>query len=427
MRVTDITKRDQVVEHIQRNGKQLQRLQGELATGKKINKTSDDPIGATIIQDTVTTISRNQQIAQNTDSNIAWLELIEIELNHVADLLENAKVLALSQAGDATTTESRAIVAQELRSIRTALFDAANARSGKLYLFSGTETFTQPLRFNDPIQEAKIESTSVPQRDVAERIDLDLFKAQFEEHSSNEYRIRITRTGTFGRALYQVSDDLGETWSKEQILLPVIKVVNPDGKPDDQVILRFTSKDGVHSEVASDQNAGFFDFADSGKIFQEGLEFSYLPNPQIAYDGNSQKKEVLIANNTTVPISITAENLFLKNGEEGINVFGLLSSLGHALESDNGKGIADRIAQLDVARNQVLKQVATVGNTIRELEKAKSKLDDQVYTKQKRLSEVQDVDLAESMVELNSAELNNKSSLDAGGRLLQPTLLQFLR
>ncbi len=427
MRVTDITKRDQVVEHIQRNGKQMQRLQGELATGKKINKTSDDPIGATIIQDTVTTISRNQQIVHNTDTNIAWLEQIEIELNHVAELLGKAKVLTLSQANDTATSEGRAVVAQELRSIRTALFDAANARSGKLYLFSGTETFTRPLQFNDPVQEARIGSLNIPQKDVSELIDLEQFKAQFEEHSSNEYRVQITRTGTFGRALYQVSDDRGETWSREQILLPVIKVVNPDGKPDDQVILRFTSKDGIHSNVVGGQNADFFDFADSNMVFQEGLEFTYLPNPQIAYNGNSQKKEVMIANNTTVPITITAKNLFLKNGEDSVNVFDLLSALGKALDADDGASVANRIAQLDAARNQVLKQVATVGNTVRELEKSKVKLDDQVFTKQKRLSEVQDIDLAEAMVGLNSAELNNKSSLDAGGRLLQPTLLQFLR
>ena len=427
MRVTEITKRDQVVDGIQRNGKHLQKLQGELATGKKINKTSDDPIGATVVQDTVTTISRNQQIVHNTDTNIAWLERIEIELNHVADLLEQAKVLTLSQANDATTIESRTIVAQELRAIRTALFDAANARSGKLYLFSGTETFTQPLRFNDPIQEAQLLSGDIPQKDVAELIDLEQFKAQFEEHSDNEYRIRITRTGSFGRALYQISDDLGETWSKEQILLPVIKVVNPEGKPDDQVILRFTSKDGTHSDVAEGQKADFVDFADSGTIFQEGLQFVYQPNPQIAYDGNTQKKEVLIANNTSVPLSITAEDLFLKNGGDSVNIFGVLNALEQALKVDDGSGVSARIVQLDAARNQVLKQVATVGNTIRELENAKSKLDDQVFTKQKRLSEVQDIDLAEAMVELNAAELNNKSSLDAGGRLIQPTLLQFLR
>lgn len=425
MRVTDLTKRDQIVDQMQRNAKRLKTLQEELATGKRINKTSDDPIGATIIQDTVTTISRNQQIAHNTDTNIAWLERMEIELNHVTDLLENAKVLAVSQANDATTAESRAIVAQELRAIRTALFDSANARFGKLYLFSGTETLTQPLRFNEPMQEAKTFSGTASQKDVSGSLDLEQFKAQFEENSSNEYRVRITRTGSFGHALYQVSDDHGATWSKEQILLPVIKVVNPEGLPDDNVILRFTSKDGRHSDVVHD--AKFLDFTAGETIFPEGLEFVHEPNPKIAYDGNSQKKEVLIANNTTVPITITAEELFLKNGEDGINVFDVLRALEQAMDADDGTGVADRLAQLDAARDQVLKRVATIGQTIRELEQAKSKLDDQVFTKQKRLSEVQDIDLAESMIELNTAELNNRSSLDAGGRLIQPTLLEFLR
>ena len=427
MRVTEITKRNQVVDQIQKNSKRLETLQEELATGKKINKTSDDPIGATIIQDTVTTISRNEQIVHNTDTNIAWLERIEIELNTVADLLENAKVLAVAQANDTTTTESRAVVAQELRAIKTALFDAANARQGKLYLFSGTETLTQPLRFNDPIQQAKIDAKAVSQEEAASGLDLEEFKAQFEEHSANEYRIRITRSGGFGRALYQISDDMGETWSKEQILLPEIDVFNPEGKPNDKVILRFTDAFGLDSGRGGETDVGFFNFANVDTIFPQGLEWIYEPNPQVTYNGNSQKKEVLIANNTTAPITITAEELFLKNGEESVNVFGLLNTLEKALEENDGESVSKRLNDLEKARNQVLEQIANAGKTIQELENAKSKLDDQIFTKEKRLAEVQDIDLAESMIELNTAELNNRSSLDAGARLIQPTLLKFLK
>jgi len=201
VRVTDVTKRDQIVSHMQKNGSHLQTLQGELATGKRINRTSDDPIGATIIQDIVTTISRNDQMTQNMDSNISWLSHTEIELDHAIDLLKQAKVLALSQANDATTAESRAIVAQELRSIKEALFDTANARFGKLFLFSGTKTLTQPLKVNNPIQEAQVSSLDLSQKDVSGLLDIQQFRAQFEGHSSNEYRIRITQTGPFGRAL----------------------------------------------------------------------------------------------------------------------------------------------------------------------------------------------------------------------------------
>lgn len=427
MRVTDVTKRDQVVSNMQKNAKHLQTLQGELATGKRINKTSDDPIGANMVQDIVTTISRSEQDIRNIDSNISWLEHNEIELNNVADLLENAKVLALSQANDATTFESRAIVAQELRAIRETLFNTANAKFGKLYLFSGTKTFTQPLRVNNPIQEAKVLSAEMQQKDVSGLLDVAQFQAQFEEHSSNEYRVRITREGKFGRALYQISDDSGETWSKEQVLLPVIKVFNPQGKPDDKVVLRFTNEAELATTNVDEDNAAFFDFAASDIVFPEGLEFVYLPNPKIAYEGNTQKKEVLIADETTVPINILANELFLKVGEDSVNVFGAMSALEQALDADDGEAVAQRIGELDTARTQVLKQVATVGNTIHELEKAKAKLEDQVLSRQTRLSEVQDIDLAESMVDLNTAELNNRTSLDAGGRLIQPTLLEFLR
>ncbi len=427
MRVTDITKRTHVVDNMQKNSKHLKMLQGEMATGKKINKTSDDPIGATIVQDIVTTISRNDQIVKNIDTNIAWLERNEVELNHAAELMEQAKVLALSQANDTATLESRAIVAQELRAIREALLDVANARIGKLYLFSGTQTFTQPLRVNHPIQEAKVSLTEVPQKDVAELLDVTQFRAQFEEHSSNEYRVKISRTGTFGHALYQVSDDFGETWSKEHVLLPVIKVFNPEGKPNDEVILRFTNEEGRPEHEVKDAEGASFDSTAEDIVFPEGLEFVYVPNPKIAYDGNTQKKEVLIGNNTTAPLNITADELFLGKVEEGVNIFGVLGALEKAMDANDGEAVAERIQQLDNARNQVLQQAATVGNTIRELEKAKAKLDDQVFSKQKRLSEVQDIDLAESMVELNTAELTNRTSLEASGRLIQPTLLEFLR
>ena len=57
MRVTETIKRDQVLGNIQRNAQKLQDLQLEMATGQRINKPSDDPLGATMAQDLVTNIS----------------------------------------------------------------------------------------------------------------------------------------------------------------------------------------------------------------------------------------------------------------------------------------------------------------------------------------------------------------------------------
>jgi flagellin-like hook-associated protein FlgL len=55
------------------------------------------------------------------------------------------------------------------------------------------------------------------------------------------------------------------------------------------------------------------------------------------------------------------------------------------------------------------------------------KLEDQTFEHEKRLSEIRDVDLAKTSLEVNTAEVNNRLALDTGSRLIQPTLADFLR
>ena len=74
MRVTEVTKRDHVVDNIQRSSGKLQDIQIQMASGRRLNKTSDDPIGAARSQDIVTTLSSEKQQLQNIVDNIAWLQ-----------------------------------------------------------------------------------------------------------------------------------------------------------------------------------------------------------------------------------------------------------------------------------------------------------------------------------------------------------------
>ena len=80
MRVTEVTKRDHVVDNIQRSSGKLQDIQVQMATGRRLNKTSDDPIGAARSQDIVTTMSSQKQLLQNVEENIAWLQLSLIHI-----------------------------------------------------------------------------------------------------------------------------------------------------------------------------------------------------------------------------------------------------------------------------------------------------------------------------------------------------------
>ena len=433
MRVTEVTKRDHVVDNMQKSSGKLQDIQIQMASGRRLNKTSDDPIGAARSQDIVTTISSQKQLLQNIDDNIAWLQRSELEIGHINEVLGQIRTLAISQAGSDSNEESRQMVAREFSIARKILFDSGNAREGKLYLFSGIKSLSPALKKNGIFQPAKVEVGGVVQKDIRELLDVKQFRSQFEGFSSNNYRIRVTKGGVWGQARVKISDDGGRTWSKEQTLRPLTHVFNPDGKLNDQVLLKFSDEEGRLGNVLPKQfdfnseKSAEFDLDALGIIFPEGIEFVYQPNPEVTYNGSIHKKEALISNGHSIPVNVTAQELLFGEGEEGVDTFSLLVAMERALLENDGIAIAKRLGELDLAQNQVLKQQADVGNIVRELYSTKSQLGNQQFEKERQLSDIQDLDIAEATVDLKVAEANNKLSLNTGARLIQPSLSDFLR
>ena len=145
MRVTDFSKKKQILENIQRTSLRLQEAQMKMASGKRINKPSDDPVGSAKMHDIVSTISTQKQTLQNIQDNIGLLSRVEAEIRHMSELLSKAKTLALSQSGSEANQESRLMVSKEFLSIKNSLFDSANSKEGKLYLFSGYKSLSPSL------------------------------------------------------------------------------------------------------------------------------------------------------------------------------------------------------------------------------------------------------------------------------------------
>ena len=433
MRVTEVTKRDHVIDNIQRSSGKLQDIQVQMATGRRLNKTSDDPIGAARSQDIVATMSSQKQLLQNVEDNIAWLQRSELEISGINEMLGQIRTLALSQSGSDSNEETRQMVAREFSAARKTLFDTGNAREGKLYLFSGIKSLSPALKKNDIFQPAKVDIKGVVQKDIRDLLDVNQFRAQFEGFSSNNYRIKVTKSGVWGQARIKISDDGGRTWSKEQTLRPVTHVFNPDGKQNDQVVLKFSYQEGRLGNVLprqfdfNSENSAEFDIDSLGILFPEGIEFVYQPNPEVTYNGSVHKKEALISNGLTIPVNVTAKELLLGGEEDGVDTFSLLATMERALIANDGIAIANRLGELELAQNQILKQQADIGNTIRELYATQAKIENQQFEKERQLSDIQDLDIAEATVDLKVAEANNKLSLNTGARLIQPTLSDFLR
>ncbi|KAE8764075.1 flagellar hook-associated protein FlgL [Georgenia thermotolerans] len=146
-----------------------------------------------------------------------------------------------------------------------------------------------------------------------------------------------------------------------------------------------------------------------------------------------------ISDNTTVRVDSNGKTVFGENawpagkapGEltpveaEGVSVFALLNQLAADLRAGNSvNGYLDHI---DIRMDAMLKEVAAVGTRYNQVLQAQETLADDKVRLKGHLTDVEDVDLAETIVELKAQEIAYQSALSATSRALQPSLLDFLR
>jgi len=414
MRVTDLTKQNAIIRNLGKSQEQLQNLQEGMSTGRRINKLSDDPIGATKVQDTRTKLSFMTTLQRNIEQNFLWMDRTEAELLHMNDQLQQAKTLILAQSNASADRNTRLVTAEELRAITDGLIQSGNARIGKVYIFGGSKTLTPPLERGQRIQPAIVDMDNLG-ADAQFLLDAEQFAAEFDGFSLNPYVVRITREGPMGFARYQVSDDGGENWSAEKTLLPNIELVNEDGKSSDKVEMRFTAPE--------QDNLG------EPMIFPEGLVYRFDANPSVIYHGNTDQRLVETSESKVLPINVTGKQIFYKTEAipDSINIFETMRSLEEALVRDDPVVLEQRLGELDQAANQLLTNAANVGSVRREMEQQLDRLGNRELSNTRQLSDLEDLDYQQAVVDLNLADVRHKSALDTSGRLIQPSLLNFLK
>ena len=414
MRVTDLTKQNAIVRNMANNAEHLQKLQDNMSTGRRINKLSDDPVGATQVQDLRTKVAYMGSVQSNLQQNFLWLDRTEAELMHASELLQDAKSLTLAQANANADRDTRLVTAEEMRSIGDNLIQSGNAAIGKVYMFGGSKTLTPPLARSPLVQPAEIDPDDLS-ADVRFVLDPAQFAAEFEGYSSNQYVLRITREGPLGKARYEVSDNGGKSWSKEQTLLPVVEMVREDGKLSDKVILRFTAREN--------------DPIGDPLVFPEGLQYRFEPNPPVRYQGNDDKRMVAVSESKLLPLNVTGDRVFFQQegAPDSVNIFETLLALERALTQNDSKVISQRLDELDKAQQQILASTASVGAVRKEMETQLDKLADRELTTVKRMSEIEDLNFAEATVDMNMASARHEATLSTSAKLIQPSLLSFLR
>jgi len=117
----------------------LEKAQGQIATGQRLERGSDDPAAAARLRALERTERLREVEEDNADKLARDLDEAGDEVLGVSNLLARARELAIQAASDTLGTRGREAIAAELVQLNEELFDRANARTltGEP-LFAGT-------------------------------------------------------------------------------------------------------------------------------------------------------------------------------------------------------------------------------------------------------------------------------------------------
>ena len=287
MRIANKIVYDMVKTNLENTTKELYQVQKVVASGKRITKLSDDPIGVTQVLNIKSSLANIEQMGRNITMGTSWLTASESALSNVQDLISESKALCVQMATATTGAEERATAANTVQNTLEEIISLANTEVNGRYIFAGSETDSPPF-----------------------------------------------------------------------------------------------SQDGT-------------------------------------YNGDNNPFKIKIGKDATVAVGCDGEAVFG-------TIFETLNDLKSALESNTISGIEAAMDNLDSHFERISSQISDIGSKITRMEIKERIYEDSDLYNTERLSQIEDVDIAEAIIDLESKELAYQACLASSSRVMELSLLDYL-
>lgn len=314
MRITNSMMVNNMISNISKNQSRMDKLQNQMATGKKIEVPSDDPVVAARALKLRTDVAEITQYQKNVSDGSSWLDITETALSNLGDVLKRANELAVQTSNGTMSAEDMKATLSEVTQLKGQIIELANSTYAGRYIFSGYKT------------------------------DMPLMD------SSGNYSIDVSNTEVINYEV-GVGTDIN------------INVLGSD----------LFSTSGAASVVANS-----------------------LPDTGVP---------------TAAPTDMIA---VMRNFECYLN-------------NNDHASVSNLISNIQDQLNNVIRIRADVGARTNRLDLTANRLDTDNYNFTKLMSNNEDVDQAEVIMNLTNEQNVYKASLSAGARIIQPSLVDFLR
>ncbi|NUO07181.1 MAG: flagellar hook-associated protein FlgL [Candidatus Brocadia sp.] len=144
----------------------------------------------------------------------------------------------------------------------------------------------------------------------------------------------------------------------------------------------------------------------------------------VSYTGNNEEIKYQIGPDTYIQVNMPGGTFLQGNG-----IFSTLTSLRDSLESStfDSSAFLDLRKDLDTSTDTLLTEITKFGAKANRLELTAHSLENSQIALKELISYTEDADVASLIMELKHQENILQSSLETGARVIQPTLLDFLR
>jgi flagellar hook-associated protein 3 FlgL len=159
----------------------------------------------------------------------------------------------------------------------------------------------------------------------------------------------------------------------------------------------------------------------SGNYIFSGSKTDTIPfDPDGTYIGDSNAFSIKISKSSTIEIGSDGDAVFG-------TIFTTLVDLKTALQSNDVSGIQDAIGKLDANFNDISGKISDIGSKMDRMQIKNNIFQDLNLSNTERLSNIEDADMAEAIMNVSAAQLTYQAALSSSARVMSLTLVDYLQ
>jgi flagellar hook-associated protein 3 len=371
MRVTENMRLSNLIQNLNRNSVDILKYQNQVASAKRIQHSSDDPIGTSKVMLLKELIAQNECYQRNVEDAKLWFVATEVAMNASSDILYKAHVIGLQGADDSIGSDERRLLADQTQQLLEQIVTFANRKHGSQYLFGGTVSSAAPYSLSNEVTDERFTTAY----DVA----VELANVQIDEGSVVVTSIDGTVTYSEGSD-YTIDYDLG-----------TITALSTGTMSDstEYAIAYNTQQDSIVVENAD---------GNEGQVLRE------------------------ISRDNVVQINTPGSEAFTVD----VNVFNVLRQLKNALYRNDSDAVRSAAGLLEQATEQIANAQSKVGLKYQILDSTLEDLKAVITQIEAQRSKVEDTDMAEAIVKLEAKNTTYNATLKVASTVLTTSLVDYL-